>query len=44
MSKKIIINSSGMSMQDVIDVARNNAQVEISAEALAGMAKTREHI
>lgn len=44
MSKKIIINSSGMSMQDVIDVARNDAQVEISAEALAGMAKTREHI
>lgn len=44
MSKKILINSSGMSMQDVIDVARNNAQVEISAEALAGMAKTREHI
>lgn len=44
MSKKIIINSSGMSMQDVIDVARNNAQVEISAAALAGMAKTRENI
>ena len=44
MSKKIIINSSGMSMQDVIDVARNDAKVEISAEALAGMAKTREHI
>ena len=31
-------------MQDVIDVARNDAKVEISAEALAGMAKTREHI
>ncbi|MEN9955990.1 MAG: hypothetical protein RLY34_797 [Actinomycetota bacterium] len=44
MSKKIIINSSGMSMQDVIDVARNDAKIEISAEALAGMAKTREHI
>jgi histidine ammonia-lyase len=44
MSKKIIINSSGMSMQDVIDVARHDAKVEISADALAGMAKTREHI
>ena len=31
-------------MQDVIDVARDNARVEISAESLAGMAKTREHI
>jgi histidine ammonia-lyase len=44
MSKKITINSSGMSMQDVIDVARHDAKVEISADALAGMAKTREHI
>ena len=31
-------------MQDVIDVARHNARIEISAEALAGMAATREHI
>ncbi len=31
-------------MQDVIDVARHDARVEISAEALAGMAATREHI
>ena len=31
-------------MQDVIDVARNDARVEISAQALAGMAATREHI
>ena len=31
-------------MQDVIDVARHTARVEISAEALAGMAATREHI
>ena len=31
-------------MQGVIDVARDNARVEISAESLAGMAKTREHI
>ena len=31
-------------MQDVIDVARHDAKVEISANALAGMAKTREHI
>lgn len=44
MSKKIVINSSGMTMQEVIDVARHDAKVEISAEALAGMANTREHI
>jgi histidine ammonia-lyase len=42
--RTVTINSAGMSMQDVIDVARDNARVEISAESLAGMAKTREHI
>ena len=31
-------------MQDVIDVARHDARVEISESALAGMAATREHI
>jgi histidine ammonia-lyase len=42
--RTVTINSAGMSMQGVIDVARDNARVEISAESLAGMAKTREHI
>jgi histidine ammonia-lyase len=42
--RTVTINSAGMSMQDVIDVARHNARVEISAQALAGMAATREHI
>jgi histidine ammonia-lyase len=42
--RTVTINSAGMSMQDVIDVARNNARIEISAAALAGMAATREHI
>jgi histidine ammonia-lyase len=31
-------------MQDVIDVARHDARIEISESALAGMAATREHI
>ena len=44
MTKTVIINSTGMSMQDVIDVARHDAKIEISQSALAGMAKTREHI
>lgn len=44
MSKSVIINSSGMTMADVIEVARNDAKVEISASALDGMAKTRAHI
>jgi histidine ammonia-lyase len=44
MSKTVIINSSGMTMQDVIDVARGNAKIEISAAALDGMAATRAHI
>jgi histidine ammonia-lyase len=42
--RTVTINSAGMTMQDVIDVARHNAQVEISEQALAGMAATREHI
>jgi histidine ammonia-lyase len=42
--RTVTINSAGMSMQDVIDVARHDAQVEISESALAGMAATREHI
>jgi histidine ammonia-lyase len=42
--RTVTINSAGMSMQDVIDVARHNARVEISQAALDGMAKTREHI
>jgi histidine ammonia-lyase len=33
-----------MSIQDVIDVARHDARIEISESALAGMAATREHI
>ncbi|MEY4494891.1 MAG: hypothetical protein RL570_1006, partial [Actinomycetota bacterium] len=41
--RTVTINSAGMSMQDVIDVARHNAQVQISESALAGMAATREH-
>ena len=44
MSKTVIINASGMTMQDVIDVARGNAKVEISQSALDGMAATRAHI
>ena len=43
-NKTVVINSAGMTMQDVIDVARHEARIEISAEALAGMAATREHI
>ena len=43
-NKTVVINSVGMTMQDVIDVARHDARVEISAQALAGMAATREHI
>jgi histidine ammonia-lyase len=42
--RTVTINSAGMSMQDVIDVARHDARIEISASALAGMAATREHI
>ena len=41
---QVVINSSGMTMQDVIDIARNDATVVISDEALAAVAKARARI
>ncbi len=41
---KITISTSGMTFADVVAVARQNAKIEISAQALDAMAKTREHI
>lgn len=41
---KVVISTQGMSFDDVLAIARNNAQIEISQEAVAAMAKTREHI
>lgn len=41
---KITINSSGLTMAEVVAVARHDAQIEISEQALEGMAKTRTHI
>jgi len=41
---KVTIATSGMTFQDVIAIARHNAQIELAPEALEAMAKTREHI
>ncbi|BDQ00928.1 histidine ammonia-lyase [Aquiluna sp. KACHI24] len=41
---KVVISTSGMSFGDVIAIARHNAQIEISAESLDAMARTRAHI
>lgn len=41
---KVVISTQGMSFDDVLAIARNNAQIEISQDAVAAMAKTREHI
>ena len=38
---EIVINSSGMTIDDVIAVARNGAKVRISEEAIAAMATSR---
>ena len=43
-NQTVTINSTGMTTADVIAVARHDAKIVISAEALAGMAKTRAHI
>lgn len=41
---KVVISTSGMSFADVVAIARNNAQIEISQQSLEAMAKTRAHI
>lgn len=43
-AQEVIINTSGMTFADVIAVARHNAKVRISDEAINAIAKTREHI
>ena len=40
----ITLNSSGLTMEQVVEVARNGAKIEISKEALEKMALTRAHI
>lgn len=41
---EVIIKSAGMTFADVIAVARHDAKVVISPEALAAVSKTRQHI
>lgn len=41
---KVVISTSGMTFDDVLAIARRNAQIEISQASLDAMAKTREHI
>lgn len=43
-SETVTISTSGMSLDDVIAVARRNAKVVIAPEALKAMAKSRAHI
>jgi histidine ammonia-lyase len=40
----ITLNSAGLTMEKVVEVARNGAKIEISKEALEKMAATRGHI
>lgn len=40
----ITLNSSGLTMEQVVEVARNGAKVEISSEAIEKMSATRAHI
>ena len=44
LSQEVTLSSSGVTPEDVIAVARNNSKVMISAEALAGVERVREHI
>ena len=42
--QEVVINTTGMTFDDVIAVARHDAKVRISDEALVAVAKTRAHI
>ncbi len=42
--KKVVLSTSGITAQEVLAVARENAIVEIAPPALEAMAKTRAHI
>ncbi len=42
--KTVTINSSGISFEDVIAIARQNAQIVISADAITGMQRTRDQV
>ena len=44
MTHTVAIGRSGMTAQDVLDVARHDARVQISAEALEAVTATRTHI
>ncbi|MHA7305711.1 histidine ammonia-lyase [Arthrobacter sp. TMN-49] len=44
LSAQVVLSSSGVTPEDVIAVARHNATVTISEEALAGVARVRAHI
>jgi histidine ammonia-lyase len=42
--KKVVLSTSGLSAEEVLAVARDNAVVEIAPPALEAMAKTRAHV
>lgn len=42
--QEVTLSATGVTPQDVIAVARHNAKVVISAQALAGVERVREHI
>ncbi|NVM97385.1 histidine ammonia-lyase [Arthrobacter sp. SDTb3-6] len=44
LNQEVLLSSSGVKPEDVIAVARHNAKVVLSAEALAGVERVREHI
>ena len=41
---EVTITTSGMTFEDVVSIARNNAQVKISQQSLDAMQKSRDHV
>lgn len=44
MPAPVVLGPQGLSIQDVVDVARRGARVELSEDAVAAMAATRSHV
>jgi len=42
--KEVVISTSGITMEEVVEIARRGAKIKISDESMQAMQKTRDHI
>ena len=41
---EVVISTSGMTFKDLVAIARDNATVSISAQSIAAMQSSRDHV